>query len=89
MNIRVMDASKEYNGKEVLYIEELNFKQGYVYALMGLNGSGKTTLMQCTSGLETFTKGRVLYDNCSYDEAIKREISVMQQDSYLFNFSVL
>ena len=89
MNIRVMDANKEYNGKEVLYIEELNFKQGYVYALMGLNGSGKTTLLQCTSGLEEFTRGRVLYDNCSYDESIKREISVMQQDSYLFNFSVI
>ena len=26
MNIRVINSSKEYNGKEALYIEELNFK---------------------------------------------------------------
>ena len=89
MNIRVIDVSKEYNGKEVLYIEELNFKEGYVYALMGLNGSGKTTLLQCVSGLDAFTRGKVLYDNCSFDEFIKRDISVMLQSPYLFNSSVI
>ena len=89
MNIRVMNAGKEYNGKEVLYIEELNFKEGYVYALMGLNGSGKTTLLQCTSGLEEFTRGSVQYDNSSYDESIKKDIAVMLQSPYLFNSSVI
>ena len=89
MNIKVIEASKVYNGKEVLYIEDLDFKEGYVYALMGLNGSGKTTLLQCASGLEEFTKGRVLYDNGTYDEAIKRDISVMLQNPYLFNSSVI
>ena len=89
MNIRVTNAGKEYNGKEVLYIEELNFKEGYVYALMGLNGSGKTTLLQCTSGLEEFTRGRVQYDNSSYDESIKKNIAVMLQSPYLFNSSVI
>lgn len=89
MNIKVMNAGKEYNGKEVLYVEELNLKEGYVYALMGLNGSGKTTVLQCTSGIEDFTRGKVLYDNCSYDEAIKRDIAVMLQDPYIFNSSVI
>jgi tungstate transport system ATP-binding protein len=89
MNIRVMNAEKEYNGKEVLYIEELNFKEGYVYALMGLNGSGKTTLLQCASGLEEFTRGSVQYDNSSYDESIKKDIAVMLQSPYLFNSSVI
>lgn len=89
MNIKVIDLSKEYKEKEVLYIEELSFKEGYVYGLMGLNGSGKTTLLQCMAGLETVTKGRVLYDNCSYDESVKKEISVMLQNPYLFNASVI
>jgi tungstate transport system ATP-binding protein len=88
MNIRVVDVNKEYNEKEVLYIDELNFEEGYVYALLGLNGSGKTTLLQCVSGLDAFTKGTVLYDNCEFNEFIKREISVMLQSPYLFNFSV-
>ncbi len=89
MNIRVVNVSKEYNGKEVLYIEELNFEEGYVYALMGLNGSGKTTLLQCVSGLEAVTKGTVIYDNHNYSEFVKKEISVMLQRPYLFNSSVI
>ena len=72
MNIKVLNVSKEYNGKEVLNIDELNFEEGYVYALMGLNGSGKTTLLQCVSGLDTFTRGTVLYDNRSSDEYVKK-----------------
>jgi tungstate transport system ATP-binding protein len=89
INIKVMDISKEYNGKEVLYIEDLSFKEGYVYALMGLNGSGKTTLLQCMAGLEEVTRGKILYDNCSYDESIKKEIAVMLQNPYLFNEPVI
>ena len=89
MNIRVKGCSKEYSGKEVLHIDELNFEEGHVYALMGLNGSGKTTLLQCVSGIEAFTRGTVLYDNCSYDEFVKRDISVMLQSPYLFNSSVI
>ena len=88
MNIRVIEVNKEYSEKEVLYIEELNFKEGYVYALLGLNGSGKTTLLQCVSGLEPFTRGTVLYDNCNFNENTQREISVMLQKPYLFNSSV-
>ncbi|MGH4120164.1 ATP-binding cassette domain-containing protein [Clostridium sp.] len=89
MNIKVIDASKKYNEKEALYIEELNFEEGYVYALMGLNGSGKTTLLQCVSGLDTFTKGTVLYENCRVTEFVKKDISVMLQKPYLFNTSVI
>ncbi|MGH4124032.1 MAG: ATP-binding cassette domain-containing protein [Clostridium sp.] len=89
MNIKVLDLSKEYSGKEVLSIEELNFKEGYVYALMGLNGSGKSTLLQCVSGLEAFTRGTLLYDNIRYSEFVKKDISVMLQSPYLFNSSVI
>jgi len=89
MNIKVSNLSKEYNGKEVLYIEELNFKEGYVYALMGLNGSGKTTLLQCVSGIEPFTRGTVLYDNRNSSEFVLKDISIMLQSPYLFNSSVI
>ena len=77
MNIKIVDAGKKYKGKEVLSLDELNFKEGYIYALMGLNGSGKTTLLQCTSGLDTFTKGKVFYDGC------------LDVPDYLFNIPAL
>lgn len=89
MIIKVIDASKKYNEKEALYIEELNFEEGYVYALLGLNGSGKTTLLQCVSGLDTFTSGTVLYDNSRSTEVTKMDVSVMLQKPYLFNSSVI
>lgn len=89
MNIKIVDASKEYKGKEVLYLEELNFKEGYIYALMGLNGSGKTTLLQCASGLDTFTKGEVFYEGCTDIESARKDIAVLLQKPYLFNCSVM
>lgn len=88
MNIKLVDCGKEYNKKEVLFIEELNFKEGAVYALMGLNGSGKTTLLQCASGLENFTRGKVFYNGGEWNNSIKKEISVMLQKPYLFDCSV-
>ena len=89
MNIRVLNSSKEFNGKEVLHIDELDFKEGYTYALMGLNGSGKSTFLQCISGLDTFTRGKVSYDNYNSIDFVKKNISVMLQKPYLFNCSVL
>ena len=89
MNVKIVDASKEYKGKEVLYLKELDFKEGYIYALMGLNGSGKTTLLQCASGLDTFTKGEVFYDSCTDVELARKDIAVLLQKPYLFNCSVM
>ncbi|MDF2883110.1 MAG: putative tungstate transporter, ATP-binding protein TupC [Clostridiaceae bacterium] len=89
MNIKIVDASKEYNGKIVLSLEELNFKEGFIYALMGLNGSGKSTLLECASGTERFTKGKVFYDNSTDIELVRKNIAVMLQKPYLFNSSVV
>lgn len=89
MNIKVKDAFKEYNGRSVLDIKELDFEEGHIYAILGLNGSGKTTLLQCASGLEVFSKGEVFYDGCSNINDIKKNISIMTQKPYLFNTSVL
>jgi tungstate transport system ATP-binding protein len=89
MNIEITDASKEYNGKEVLYIDKLKFRQGATYALMGLNGSGKTTLLHCMSRIESFTRGDVLYDGFKDVDSVRKNISIMLQKPYLFNCSVL
>lgn len=88
MNIYIKNAVKDYNGKKVLEIEELTFENKNIYALIGLNGSGKSTLLQCASGLDTFTKGEVLYNGKADDSTIRKNISVMPQVPYLFNSSV-
>jgi tungstate transport system ATP-binding protein len=88
MNIFINNAVKEYNGKKVLEIGDLTFEKGNIYALVGLNGSGKSTLLQCASGLDTFTKGEVLYNGKADVSAVRKNISVMTQKPYLFNSSV-
>lgn len=87
MNIFIKNAVKEYNGKMVLEIGDLTFEKGNIYALVGLNGSGKSTLLQCASGLDTFTKGEVLYNGKADVSAVRKNISVMTQKPYLFNSS--
>jgi len=89
MNIEIVNGYKEYNGKKVLEVGKLSFKEGFVYAVLGLNGSGKTTLLQCSSGLEAFSQGEVLYDGNSDINSVRKNISIMAQKPYLFNTSAL
>lgn len=88
MNIKIVNASKKYYEKEVLYIDELSFEKSKVYALMGLNGSGKTSLLQCVSGLDSFTQGEIKYNSSEDINSVRRNISVMVQKPYLFNCTV-
>lgn len=88
MNIDIKNAIKEFNGRTVLEIENFTFEKGNIYALIGLNGSGKTTFLQCSSGLDTFTKGEILYNGKTDINTYRKDISVMTQKPYLFNSSV-
>jgi tungstate transport system ATP-binding protein len=88
MSICIKNAFKEYNGKTVLEVEELNFDIGHVYVLMGLNGSGKSTLLNCASGLERFSSGEVFFNGESSVEAFRKNIAVMLQKPYMFSGTV-
>jgi ABC-2 type transport system ATP-binding protein len=48
-----IQATKTYDGKQVLHIPSLTLDQG-VYWLQGINGSGKTTLLRIMAGLIPF-----------------------------------
>lgn len=89
MNIKIRNAIKEYNGKTVLNIENLNFEKGCIYAILGLNGSGKTTLLQCASGLDSFTKGEVYYEGIDDMASVNRHVAIMTQKPYMFNCSAI
>jgi tungstate transport system ATP-binding protein len=45
--------------------------------------------LHCTSRIDSFTKGDVLYDGFKDADSVRKEISVMLQKPYLFNYSVL
>lgn len=83
MNISLDGIYKEYDGRRVLDISSMEFKEGSIYAVLGLNGSGKTTLLECIAGINTASGGIIRYND---DLTADRErISIMLQKPYLFN----
>lgn len=87
MKIQVINAIKNYHNRKVLDVDYIEFKPGYIYAVMGLNGSGKTTLLQSIAGINKLTNGEILYDGKDF-KYIKDRITMMMQQPYLFDCSV-
>lgn len=88
MEIKIRDAVKSYEGREVLNIPVLEIKNGLIYAVIGLNGSGKSTLLKCIAGVEKLSSGKIEYgDNQSFVSS-RLDISYMDQKPYLYNSSV-
>ena len=57
-------VSYEYEGtkKSVLKNVSAIFEAGKVYAIVGKSGAGKSTLLSLIAGLDTTTKGEILYN---------------------------
>lgn len=61
--LSLIDVSYRYEGgkKDVFQGININFEKGKVYGIVGKSGAGKSTLLSLISGLDTCTKGEVLY----------------------------
>ena len=61
--LELQNVSYSYEkGKEVLSNISAKLEAGKLYAVLGPSGSGKTTLLSLLGGLDTPTKGEVLFD---------------------------
>jgi putative ABC transport system ATP-binding protein len=58
------NVTYEYEGakKNVLNGISASFEAGKVYAIVGKSGAGKSTLLSLIAGLDTATKGEILYN---------------------------
>lgn len=92
---KVRNLKKVYNSKIVLDINNLNFQEGRIYAIVGPNGSGKTTLLNILNLLEKPDEGQIFF----YDQEItnksnsdtleiRRRMTLVNQDSFLFHSTV-
>ena len=92
---KVRDLKKVYNNKIVLDVDNLNFQEGKIYAIVGPNGSGKTTLLNILNLLEKPDEGQIFF----YDQEItnksnsdtleiRRKITLVNQDPFLFHSTV-
>ncbi len=92
---KVRNLKKVYNSKIVLDINNLNFQEGRIYAIVGPNGSGKTTLLNILNLLEKPDEGQIFF----YDQEItnksnsdtleiRRRMTLVNQDPFLFHSTV-
>jgi sulfonate transport system ATP-binding protein len=82
IQIDIKNASKFYGVKEVLKGIQLTIEKGEFVAIIGKSGSGKSTLLRLVAGLETLTKGEVLFDEVTASQSTAN-ITMMYQDSRL------
>jgi tungstate transport system ATP-binding protein len=92
---KVRNLKKVYNNKIVLDVDNLNFQEGQIYAIVGPNGSGKTTLLNILNLLEKPDEGQIFFyeqeiTNKSNSDTleIRRKITLVNQDPFLFNSTV-
>ena len=92
---KVRNLKKVYDSKIVLNVDNLNFQEGKIYAIVGPNGSGKTTLLNILNLLEKPDEGQIFF----YDQEItnksnsdtleiRRRMTLVNQDPFLFHSTV-
>ncbi|NIM96235.1 MAG: ATP-binding cassette domain-containing protein [Anaerolineales bacterium] len=75
-------------------LEDVSFqvRQGQTVAIVGQTGSGKTTLAKLVNRTYDISKGAILLDGIDVRdwnmEALRRQISIIEQDVFLFSRSI-
>jgi len=81
-----------YNGKPVLRNISFRARPGETVAIVGETGSGKTTLTRLINRIYDVSEGRVLIDGVDVRqwnlEALRLQISTIEQDVFLFSRSI-
>lgn len=92
--IKFENVSFKYPGTDNEVLKEISFevKSGQTVAIVGTTGSGKTTLTKLISRLYDVSQGRILVDEIDTRnyalKSLRAQISYIEQDVFLFSFSV-
>jgi ABC-type bacteriocin/lantibiotic exporter with double-glycine peptidase domain len=82
-----------YKQDPILQGVDVTIEPQSTVAIMGANGSGKSTMMHLLSGFYRPQEGRLLADDCPYDELdilnLRRSIGVVMQDPFFFPGTIL
>ncbi|MGN0484598.1 MAG: amino acid ABC transporter ATP-binding protein [Lachnospiraceae bacterium] len=76
--LEVKGIGKNFKELSVLKEISLNVNRGDVIAIIGPSGSGKSTFLRCMNGLETVSRGDILFEGQSIVNA-KRNINQIRQ----------
>lgn len=93
-SIKFKDVVFSYNEDKVI-LDKVSFevKPGQKIAIVGETGSGKTTIANLMARFYDINAGEILIDDVDirvYDlNTLRRQISIMQQDNYLFTDTIM
>lgn len=91
-DIEFNNVSFKYDDEIVLRNINLNIKSGSTVAIMGQTGSGKSTLLSLIGRYYDATTGDIRIDGIDVKDinlnTLRRNMSVVQQDTFLFSDSV-
>ena len=68
--IVIENMIKEIKYENPLKIDKLEFKQGYVYSILGQNGSGKSTLVKIIYNIINFNRGSIDINDEGFSEDV-------------------
>ena len=68
--IVIENMIKEIKYQKPLKIDKLEFKQGYVYSILGHNGSGKSTLVKIIYNIINFNRGSIDINDEGFSEDV-------------------
>lgn len=88
--IRLVDASKSFNGVKVLDNLHMEVKKGEILVIMGPSGVGKTVLLKHLIGLLKPDSGKILVDSEDIAALKGEEInSIREKFAFLFQWGAL
>lgn len=92
-SIEFKDVSFAYDRKDVIRNVSFTINKGDKILLVGPNGAGKTTIIKLITGLYHPMSGQILIDGMDINTitlfSLRNRISVVSQNVFLFNDSVL
>ena len=91
---KIEQLTHVYEDRTILNISSLAFEEKKIHALTGPNGSGKTTLcnilallLKPTTG-KIWYQGEMVYKNGSLPERLRKKITMVHQNPFLFHTTV-
>jgi len=94
LKFEIKNLVKIFNGKKILEIPDCKFEEKKIFAIYGPNGAGKTTLLNILAYLIEPSSGEIFYQGIEYRsfsgdrKNLIKEITLVQQNPYLFNTTV-
>lgn len=92
--LEVVNLKKNYNGKNVLNVNNFEVSTGQITAIIGPSGAGKTTLLSIINGIEKPDDGKIIFEGeelsatSGFSKEATKRMAMVFQKPVMFNTTV-